>query len=171
MPEANLLVTFEPMHEESAKAEIQALLKEVNETAKIIKFEDGLAELIVKDARGAVRNLLKICIENNSKFKYSFNWWPVDEWCKADIKEIQKVISELEKSIKKEEKWKLDLSKRRTQRDYGRDAIIKLTEVINKPKVDLGNPDKIIKVDIIENKAAVAVISKDEFLNVLRVKG
>jgi len=170
MPEANLLVTFDPLHAESAKAEIGALLKEVGEASKILKFDEGLAEITVKEPRKAVKALLKICVKDGSKFKYSFNWWPVDKWCKADIKEMQKVIAEFDKSIKKEEKWKLDFSKRRTSKDYGRDIIVKLTEVIDKPNVDLSNPDKIIKADVIGDRAAISLLSKDEILNVLKLK-
>jgi tRNA(Ser,Leu) C12 N-acetylase TAN1 len=44
--------------------------------------------------------------------------------------------------------------------------ILKLTEVIDRPKVDLQNPDKIIKVEVIGNKAGLALLGKDELLNV-----
>jgi tRNA(Ser,Leu) C12 N-acetylase TAN1 len=161
MPEANLLITFEPVHEKSAKDEILALLKGVKETAKVLKIEEGLAEVSVKDARKAIKNLRGL---TNDKFMYTFYWWPVDKWCKADIKGMQTCIKKLQEGIKKSEKWKLDLAKRKTKKEYPQDIIIKLTEVIDKPNVDLSSPDKIIKVEIIGGKAAVSLLAKNELL-------
>lgn len=157
---ANLLVTFEPVHEKSAKAEIEALLKEVGK-GTIKKMEEGLAEISVKDARATIKALKDI---DSSKFEYTFYWWPVDEWCKSEIKNMQACIKKLGEQIGNEEKWKMDLSKRKTEKEYPKDIIIKLTEGIEKPNVDLSNPDKIIKVEIVGNKAAVSLLSKDELL-------
>lgn len=170
MAEANLLVTFEPVHLESAKKEIENILKETKEKAKLLKAEEGLAEISASDAQKLVKAVVGIAKKDEKKFCYTFNWWPVDKWCKAEVKDMQKVISELEKGIKSTDKWKLDITKRKTDKEYGRDFIIKLTEVIDKPKVDLSNPDKIIKIEIIGNKAAISLISKDNHLNIARLK-
>lgn len=166
MTKANLLVTFDPVHQESAKKEIETLMKELNESGKIKEIERGLAQLAVKDARKFIDKLLGIAKKEIGKFNYTFNWWPVDEWCKAEIREMQKVIAEIQKGIKKEEKWKMELVKRDVTKKYPEDLIIKLTDVVNKPKVDLSNPDKIIKVEIIGDKAAITLIEKNKvFIN------
>lgn len=170
MPEANLLVTFEPTHETSAKAEIENLLKEVKESGKVVKVNSGIAHVIVKDAKKVVDSLLKIAKKDVSKFNYTFNWWPVDKWCKSEISDMQKAIAEVQKDIKKEDKWKLELAKRENTKDYGKNIILKLTEVVDKPKVDLDSPDKIIRVEIIGDRAAVSLISKNETLNVQKLK-
>ena len=170
MAEANLLVSFDPVHQESAKAEIEALMKEIQETVKILKVEEGLAELSVKNARKVIKSLAKISGKDISKFKYTFNWWPVDEWCKSGIADMQKCIKKLQGAIKKEEKWKMDLAKRKTTKDYGKDIIIKLTDVVDKPKVDLKDPDKIIKVEITGNKTAISILAKDDFLALSKLK-
>ena len=170
MPEANLLVTFEPSHESSSKAEIENLLKEVKESAKILAIGEGLAQVSVKDAKKALSSLLKIAKKNSEKFSYTYNWWPVDKWCKAEIKDMQKVIAELEKGIKKDDKWKLDLAIKQTTKTYPKNVIIQLTEVIDKPNVDLDSPDKIIKVEIVKEKAALSLLTKDEVLSVQKLK-
>lgn len=170
MAEVNLLVTFDPVHQESAKKEIETLMKELNESGKITKIGGGLAQLTVKDARKFVDKLLGIIKKEIGKFNYTFNWWPVDKWCKAEIKEMQKVIAEIQKGIKNEEKWKMELAKRDTTKEYPKDLIIKLTDVVNKPKVDLSNPDKIIKVEIIGDKAAITLIEKNKVFNTSNFK-
>ena len=110
--------------------------------------------------RCALTRVLELGKKKVEKLNYSFHWWSVDEWCKAEIKDMQKVIAKLEKDIKASEKWKLEFTKRKTDKDYGKDIIFKLTEVVDKPKVDLKNPDKIIKVEVIGNKAAISLIGK-----------
>jgi tRNA(Ser,Leu) C12 N-acetylase TAN1 len=170
MADINLLVTFDPVHEQSAKAEIEEIAKEAKEKVKIGKVEEGLAEISAGDARKFIKKILDMAKKDIDKFKYTFNWWPVDKWCKSGVSDMQKVIAELEKDIKKEEKWKLEFSRRKTDKDYGKDIIIKLTEVVDKPKVDLKKPDKIIKVEVIADKAAISVFAKDETLNLAKLR-
>jgi tRNA(Ser,Leu) C12 N-acetylase TAN1 len=42
---------------------------------------------------------------------------------------------------------------------------MKLTDVVDRPNVDLNNPDKIIRVDIIGKDAAISLLKKQELLN------
>ena len=48
---------------------------------------------------------------------------------------------------------------------HSTELIMKLTEVVDKPKVDLDNPQKIIAVQIIGKKAGLALLNKDEILS------
>ncbi len=156
---SNLLVTFDPVHTESAKAEIEAVFSEIGKKITIEKIEDGLAELSVDNAREVINDLKKVTAE---KFKYTFYWWPVDEWCKSSIEEMQECIKKIQEGIKAEEKWKMDLAKRKVTQEYPKDLIIKLTDVVDKSKVDLKNPDKIIKVEIVSDKAAISLLKPEE---------
>ena len=160
--ESNLLITFDPVHEESAKAEIEAIVKETGKKAEIVKTEDGLAELNAENPKEFVKALKTV---DKSKFNYTFYWWPVDEWCKSSVEEIQNCVKKIQENIKADEKWKMDLAKRKETQEYPNDLIIKLTDVIDKPKVDLKNPDKIIKVEIIGDKAAVSLLIPEEIFN------
>lgn len=168
--EANLLVTYDPAHSGSAKAEVDRVLKEVKEDAKYLKSAvEGIFDLRTKDAKKTVKKLSKLCEKDLNKFDKTFHWIPIDKWCKSTIKDMQKTVKKLEKDIKKTEKWKMDIGKRKCEKHEG-DLIIKLTEVVNKPNVDLKNPDKIIKVEIIGNKAGLALLKSDELLNIGRLK-
>lgn len=169
MVDANLLVTFDPTKVETAKKEIEERLKEVKEKPKILSATDGVAEIIVGNAKAAVKALTAIAKKDISKFPATFHWIPIEKWCKATIPEMQKAIKELSKDIKATEKWKMDLGKRKTEL-HERDLIIKLTDVIDKPNVDLANPDKIVKVEIIGNKAGIALLAKEELLNTAKLK-
>ena len=171
MVEANLIITYDPAHAGSAKEEVDRALKEIKQGAKHLKQGiDGIFNLRVKDARKIVKGLAKLCKKKKNLFDKTFHWIPIDKWCKATIADMQKEIKKFDKIIKDKEKWKMDLGKRHTEK-HERDLIMKLTEVINKPKVDLENPDKIIKVEIIGNKAGIALLNKDELLNIPKLKG
>jgi len=160
---ANLIVTFDPTKLESAKAEIMARLAEVKETPSIIKIEDGVAQVSVKDSKKAVSALKKIAIKNKDLFSSTFNWVPIEQWCSAKMPEMQKVVREIQKSIAEKEKWKLELGLHKTEL-HQRDLIIKLTEVIDKPNVDLEKPAKIVMVEIIKNQAALSLLKPEELL-------
>jgi len=167
MVNSNLLVTFDPVHEKSAKIEITVVLEKLKKKAKILKIEEGLVELSADNPREVVKALKNV---DKEKFKYTFYWWPVDGWCKSNIENIKTSIKKIQKGIKQEEKWKMDLSKRKVTQKYPKDLIIKLTEVIDKPKVDLENPDKIIKVEIVSDRAAVSLLTPDEIFSVPKLK-
>ena len=168
MADANLLVTFDPVHEESAKAEINSIVKETGKKAEIVKAKEGLAEINADNPKEIIKALKNI---DKEKFKYTFYWWPIDKWCKSGLKEIQDCIKKIQQGIKAEEKWKMDLAKREVSQEYPKDLIIKLTDVVDKQKVDLKNPEKIIKIEIIGDKAAISLLTPEEIFNVLKIKG
>ena len=101
-------------------------------------------------------------------FEHTFYWIPIEKWIAADLKTMQKEIKKLQKGIKKNDKWKLDLHKRHFDKMYTTELIIKLAEAVEKPKVDLDNPQKILEVQIIGNKAGLALLNKDEILSLAK---
>jgi tRNA(Ser,Leu) C12 N-acetylase TAN1 len=143
----NLLVTYEPAHAGSAEQELASVVKE-----KPI-MENGMAKLTVKDPKKLVAGLKK------KKFEYLFRWIPVDQWVKTDLKIVQGAIKKLVPQIDDKEKWKLALTKRSWDE---KDLVIKLTEPVNKPNVDLNKPDKIIAVEVLGKETAVSLLNKDE---------
>src|SRR3989338_6531327 len=138
MVEANLIVSYDPSHAGSAKQEVENVLKEIKHAFKHLKSDtDGLFNLKVKDARKTVKSLLKLCSKKPEFFEKTFHWVPIDKWCKSTVKDMQKVVKKLEKDIKKTEKWKMELNKRHYDKGDTVELILKLTEVVDKPKVDL----------------------------------
>lgn len=169
--EANLLVTFDPTHIESAKKEIEALLKEIKEKAEILSADEGFAEVLVKDARKAVQELEKVAKKDINKFANTMNWVPIDAWVKNTVADIQKSIKPYEKSIGEKEAWKMELKTRKLKEKPDElKLILKLTEVIDRKNVDLEKPEKIVKVEIIGNKAGLALLKKNELLNLSKLR-
>ena len=79
-------------------------------------------------------------------------------------------MAEIDKKMDPAKKWRMDLSKRQYD-GKTTDLIMKLTEKIGKPKVDLKDPELIVKVEIIGKKAGVSLLNADEYLNVPKIKG
>lgn len=165
----NLLVTYDPAHKEAARLEVEGLLKEVKEKGSILKVKNGVLNLRIKDARKAVRKLTNLCEKHPYKFNKTFRYMPVDKWSKSTIKDMQKTIKSVAKDIKNSESWMLSLNKR-DSRFHMRELVLKLTELVEKPKVDLVSPNKIIKVEMLGKEAGIALLKESEFLTTSRFK-
>lgn len=167
MAEANLLVTHDSSHAGSAKEEVEKALKSIRQKAKFLKSDvDGVFKLRVGNPKKIVKSLSKL---KNKKgmFEHTFHYVPIEKWTTSNIKAMQKEIKKLQGGIKKTEKWKMDLHKRHFEMP-STELIMKLTEVIDKPKVDLNNPQKIIEVQIMDKRTGLALLNKDEILSLYR---
>ncbi len=164
MPDANLLVTHDPSHSGSAKEEVEKALKAIKQKAKFLKSSiDGIFMLRVANPKKAVKVLGKIK-SRKGLFEHTFYWVPIEKWVATNIKVMQKEIKKLQKGIKKTEKWKLDLHKRHFDSMHTTELIMQLTDVIEKQKVDLENPQKIVEVQILGKKTGLSLLNKDELL-------
>lgn len=166
MTDANLIVTFDPSHTGKAKEEVVSVLEENGEKAVFIESSvSGIFLLKTKNPKELVKNL---CTGTN-KPDYTFHWIPVEKWCSSDPDTLSEEMRKIDARIDPKESWKIDIGKRcyaaRTT-----DLIIKLTENINKPRVNLKDPDKIVKVEIIGDKAAISLLDKNEILGVPKLK-
>jgi len=163
MPDANLLVTFDPTHEISAKREVFAVLEK--EKPKFMKSGvEGAFLLRVKNAKNAISALKKKAKKNQSLFKYTYKWTPIEKWCSSSVAVMAKNVAAYDRKIGKNEKWKMELNKR-SHEGSETEIIMKLTEKISKTKVDLKKPEKIIHVEILKKKAGLSLLTPDEQLN------
>jgi len=171
MAKANLLVTHDPNHAGLAKEEVVAVLKQLKTEPVFLKSEiEGLFQITIKEPKETIKKLVKTCKKDPSVFRITFHWIPVDNWCKSTVEDMQKTIKGLVKDIKEKDKWKIDIAKRCYEKYNTTELIMKLTDVVDRPKVDLKNPDKIIRVDIIGNDAGISLLNKDEMLNIPALK-
>lgn len=170
MKEVNFLVTYDPAHTGGAKKEVESVLKEVGADFEMLESNiQGLLQLHVEQPKVIVKKLIALCKSNPEKFKLTFHYVPVDEWVESSIEKMQEITKKIGEKIKDEEKWKMNLNKRQYGGD-SRELIIKLTDPIEKPNVDLNNPDKIIQVEIIGERAGISLLDKDELLEVSKLK-
>ena len=167
MVDANLLVTHDHSHAGSAKVEVEKVLKAVKKKAKFLKKDiDGVFKLRIPNPKKVVKSLGKLK-RKKGMFEHTFHWVPIDKWVLTNVKTMQKEIKKLQKGIKKTEKWKLDLHKRQFDKIHFTELVLKLTEVVDKPKVDLESPQKILEVQVMGKKTGLSLLNKDELLTVV----
>lgn len=170
--QANMIVTFDPNHRGTAEIELREVLKQAGEKPQIGQTEvEGLFKVAVSDARKAAAKIRGLCSSNPNLFSVTHHYTPIDHWCQSDVSAMQKLIGAASSGIGQNEKWKMGLNKRHWDSMEGGKLIIKLTDVVERKKVDLDNPDKIVQVEIIGKEAGVALLTPKDIVDIAREKG
>lgn len=165
--DVKLLVTYDPAHLESSRERVENLFKEINVKTKFLKSKySGIFLLDVPEPKEAVKKLKEISKKNKELFGKTYRYIPVDKWVNSSVPAMKEAVKALVPGIKKEEKWMMDLEKRHYDKLEFKELIIKLTDVVNREKIDLKKPQKIIKVEIIGSKAGISLLKPDEMLAV-----
>lgn len=163
--DVKLIVTYDPAHTESSKEKVELLFKEIGTKAEFIKSKySGIFLLSVSKPREAVKKLRSLAKKNRELFGKTFRYIPVDKWVKSNIPDMQKAIKPMVPKIGESEKWMMDLEKRHYEKHDFKELIMKLTDVVDRKKIDLKKPKKIIKVEIIGKDAGISLLTPDEIL-------
>lgn len=169
--QANIIVTFDPNHRGTAELELREVLKQAGEKPQIGQTEvEGLFKAAVSNAKQAVAKIRSLCRSNPNLFSVTHHYTPIDHWCASDVSAMQKTIKQVSEGIGQNEKWKMGLNKRHWDQLEGVKLIMKLTDVVDRKKVDLDNPDKIIQVEIIGKEAGIALLTPKDVLDVAKEK-
>lgn len=162
----NLLVSCSWGTHREAKEEIMKALRKLGDEEPSVRRT--LAEGIVGvktslNPREVVRGLRRLFEEDPLVLQYTVKWVPVDLWTYSDLESMREAVAELGKSIDADERWRMTVEKRRYTRHHKIEIIRDLAELIDR-KVDLENPDKILRIDIIGKYAGVSLLRpKDVF--------
>jgi len=164
MYDFNLLVSCPWTMVGRAKREIADILKVLGDEHTVIKPTVARGIVGVKtrlDSREVIQGLQKLFIKDPLAFAYTLKWVPTDFWTYSDMDSMKKAVMHVKEKIHEGERWRMTVEKRRYTLYHKIDIIKELAELI-KEKVDLKNPDKIIRVDIIGKYTAVSVLSPNE---------
>ena len=161
----NLLISYNPNRKVSAQREVETVFQSIKERPRFLKStHPGVFKMRVKDPKAVVKKLNRLHNRKPEHFKVTFHYTPLDKWCKSSIKEMQRHVRKYDKVIRNRERWKMDLKKRR-HRSKSDAVIIKLTQMINKENVDLSDPQRTIRVELIGKDAGISLLKQNEFLN------
>jgi tRNA(Ser,Leu) C12 N-acetylase TAN1 len=117
------------------------------------------------DGREVVRRCRELWFEGIA-FEFAVKWVPVDYWCEADLEAIRSLLAEkVRAQIAQDETWGMKVEKRRWQRDRTRDIVLNLAKAIDR-KVDLGHPDKLVRVDFVGERVAVSVLRPGDIFSI-----
>jgi len=93
---------------------------------------------------------------------------PVDLWTNSDIESLKTAVAQVKDKIEHGERWRMTVEKRRYTFYHKIDIIKALAELIDE-KVDLKNPDKILRIDIIGKYAGISVLSPQEIFSATKL--
>ena len=117
------------------------------------------------DAKIMIRKIQKILKENPHFFQYILKIIPIDFVCETNLKSLTNLIQNHYKTfIKERDSFKIVL-KRRKHEKIERNALIeRLASGINN-KVDLENPDKVVRIEILGNFSGVSFLQKKDIIH------
>ncbi len=160
--EANLIVTYIPAHPGKAKREVVAILDDFGKFDFLDESQEGIFLIHVDSPKKLVRELRTLPADS---YELTFKWIPIETWVMSDMSEISGILNGYNDMIRGDESWKLVLFKRNYSGHDTMKLIELLTENIIHEKVDLKNPDKLVVVEIIGQKAGLSLLEAAEYLD------
>ena len=167
----NLLVTSSRFREDDAFDEILQLLDvlgdndpsiEVSAVSGIILVDTILDPFqIVEDCKKIIRN-------DPWKFRYVLRVIPLEMNCKAELTEISDIVNQLSRKIDAQETYKVLIEKRHSSL-HSSEIISAVTSKL-KMKVNLGNPNWIILIQIVKMVAGVSILRPSQIFSSVKEK-
>ncbi|MFX1337496.1 MAG: THUMP domain-containing protein [Promethearchaeota archaeon] len=164
----NLLVSTSRYNETNARAELWFTLFIAGDTYPIIsnlEFLGLLTALSNIDAKLIVKKIKEILDVDPNFFKFILKIVPIDFVCETNLKVISQIVkNHYTEFIDKSDTFKIDL-KRRKNDIIERERLIKYVANNIDNQVDLQNPDKIIRVELLGNFCGIAFLKPEEVIS------
>lgn len=164
----NLLISTSRYNEINAKAEIWFLLLLCGDKYPIIssvEFPGIISAVTSLDVKKVVKKINNILTEDPYFFQFILKIIPIDFVCDLNLNSIKTLVANhYEEHIQRGQTFRIDL-KRRKSKIIDRESFIKnLANIINN-KVDLNNPDKIIRFEILSNLCGISFLEPNDIIN------
>lgn len=173
MRDYNIVVTFHPNGKAKAEEEIAQRIKE-NGLVLEDMMESSVSGLILLrvtgDGKEAVSKLRSFAMRFPELFRNTHRWTPVEEWVRSDPEAMVSAARVFGEKIGNQDRWRMELHKRRYEGGSNLDLVKMLTDPIQKGTVDLEQPEVILNVEIIGGFAGFSLLNEDEFLDVNQVR-
>jgi len=165
----NLLVSTSRFNEVNAKAEIWFTLLMCGDKYPIIlgiKYPGLITAATNIDTKEVMRKIKKILEKDSNFFQFILKIVPVDYVCETNLNVIKDFIKKYYPLyLNKEDSFKIEL-KRRKNEIIERDAIIESVAKIITNRVDLDNPDKIIRIELLGNVSGISFLNPDDIFTI-----
>jgi tRNA acetyltransferase TAN1 len=168
MYEFNLVVSCSWGAYGKAKEEILHILRMLNDENPVVKRTVAKGIIGVKtnlEPRGIVHRLRRMFNKDPFILQQTTKWVPVDLWTYSTLNSMRDAVKVLRNKIRAGEKWRMTMEKRRYTRYSKIEIITALAELVDE-KVDLENPDKILRVDIIGRYTGFSVLTSQDIFSV-----
>jgi len=168
----NLLVSSSPRMPGRARREILTRLHALGDEAPEmgLMLTRGIRAVATRlDPRWVVAELRALCVRSPRAFRFTCRWVPVDLWTGNDLESIKQGVASLREKIQPSETWRLTLENRTEDVMDAREMITALASLID-AKVNLSRPDKILLVDVFDDRVALAVLRPSDVFSVVKAR-
>ncbi len=167
----NMLITTSRGSEDEACSEVWYLLGEIGDR-EVEVDKTGVSGLIAAKTSlnpfEAIKKLRETLKERPWDFRFTIRFIPIERVVQTNLKQIEKVSTELSSKIRENESFRITVEKRFTNIS-SREIIEAVAANINR-KVDLTNPDKIVLIEIVGGLTGISVIEPSDILSVTKEK-
>ena len=161
----NLLISTSRFNEVNAKAEIWFTLLICGDKYPIIlgiKYPGLITATTNIDNKDFIFKVKKILEVDRDFFQFILKITPIDYVCETNVKVIKDIVEKYYPLyLNQEDSFKIEL-KRRKNKSVDRDTIIKSVAKIINNKVDLENPDKILRIELLGNVSGISFLNPDD---------
>ena len=167
----NLIITCARHLEPETQEEITRILGEFGDSEPEITITSMSGIITAKtnlDPIEVVEKIQVMIIDEPWSVRYCLRIIPIQIVSETKIEEIDEKISELVKTIPKEDSYRISIEKRNSDIS-SQELITKIAKNI-KNKVSLENPDKIIQIEILGGITGMSILKKSDILSVEKTK-
>ena len=112
-------------------------------------------------------NLIQIATEKPNIFYFTQRWIPIDLWTFSDIPSMKEGVKKVA-ILNPLDSWMMVVEKRKYKDKHSDEIVKELADVII-GKVDLKNPERILRIDILGPFAGISLLRPDEIFSALRL--
>jgi tRNA(Ser,Leu) C12 N-acetylase TAN1 len=165
----NLLVSAPRYHEEDVKAEMFFTMLMCGDKYPIIsdlEFQGLITVFSNLDCKNIITKIKKILEKNPDYFQYVLKIVPIDFVCTTDGEIINEIVkNNYHHFINEEDSFRIKLNRRKNESIERKVFIDKIAANFSN-EVDLENPDKIIRFEILGNIAGISFLKPDQIIRV-----
>ncbi|HUW90334.1 MAG TPA: THUMP domain-containing protein [Candidatus Nanopelagicaceae bacterium] len=163
----NLLVSTSRFNEVNAKAEIWFTLLMCGDKYPIIlgiKYPGLITATTNIGNKEVILKIKKILEKDSRFFQFILKIVPINYVCETKLNVIKDFVEKYYPLyLNKEDSYKIEL-KRRKNEIIERDTIIESVAKIINNRVDLDNPDKILRIEILGNVSGISFLNPDDII-------
>ncbi len=163
----NLLVSTSRFNEVNAKAEIWFTLLMCGDKYPIIsgiKYPGLITAATNIDNKELILKIKKILEKDSNFFQFILKIIPIDYVCETNLNVIKDFVEKYYTLyFNKDDSFKIEL-KRRKNEIIERDTIIEAVAKKINNKVDLDNPDKILRIELLGNVSGISFLNPDDII-------
>jgi len=165
----NLLISTSRYNETNAKAEIWFTLLICGDKYPIIsglKYPGLITAVTNIDCKEVIYKIKKIVEKDPKFFQFVLKIIPIDYVCETNTKIIKEFVDKYYRIyINEDQSFKIELMRRKNEL-VDRDTVIESIAKIVNNKVNLDNPDKIIRIEILGNVTGISFLNPDDLVRI-----